>query len=339
VSGRRVMVSGGAGFIGSHLVDLLVERGDDVLVVDNLSVGMRENLAHHDATGQVRLEVADVLDKEAMAALMHGIDTVFHLATQCVRLSLSDPEFVHLVNTHGTLNMLLGAAGAGVRRFVFVSSSEAFGTAKWVPMSEEHPFEPTTIYGASKLAGEHYTRVFNGTHGLATVTVRPFNTYGPRSHSKGAYGEAIPKFVLRALNGMRPIVFGDGEQTRDFTYVTDTARGILLASECDALLGRVVNIARGREVSLNEVARLALEICGRPDIEAEHGPARPADVRRHFADVSLARQVMGFQAEVDIVAGLQRYIDWFRKTYPDPSVLLASEQPINWQSPAAVGRP
>ena len=333
MSARKVMVTGGAGFIGSHLVDLLVARGDEVLVVDNLSVGTRENLAHHASTGRVRLEVADVLDKQAMASLMPGVDTCFHLATQCVRLSLSDPEFVHLVNTHGTLNVLLAAAGANVRRFVYVSSSESFGSARSVPMGEEHPFEPTTIYGASKLAGEHYTRVFNGTHGLATVTVRPFNTYGPRSHSKGAYGEAIPKFVLRALNGMRPIIYGDGLQTRDFTYVTDTARGILSAADCDALLGRAVNIARGQEVSLNEVARLVLEICGRPDITAEHGPDRPADVRRHFADVQLARETMGFNADVDIVAGLTRYVDWFRQTYPDPSVLLAQEQAINWQAP------
>jgi UDP-glucose 4-epimerase len=331
------MVTGGAGFIGSHLVDLLIARGDEVLVVDNLSVGMRENLAHHASSGRVHLEVADVLDKQGMASLMRGVDTCFHLATQCVRLSLHDPEFVHLVNTHGTLNMLLAAGGAGVRRFVYVSSSEAFGTAKWVPMSEEHPFEPTTIYGASKHAGEHYTRVFNATHGVPAVTVRPFNTYGPRSHSKGAYGEAIPKFVLRAMNGLRPIVFGDGLQTRDFTYVTDTARGILMASECDALLGRAVNIARGEEVSLNEVARLVLQICGRSDLTPEHGPGRPADVRRHYADVQLARKTMGFEAKVDIVAGLTRYIEWFRKTYPDPSVLMAHEQAINWQTPAGIG--
>jgi UDP-glucose 4-epimerase len=331
------MVTGGAGFIGSHLVDLLIARGDEVLVVDNLSVGMRENLAHHAATGRVHLEVADVLDKEGMASLMRGVDTCFHLATQCVRLSLHDPEFVHLVNTHGTLNMLLAAGGAGVRRFVYVSSSEAFGTAKWVPMSEEHPFEPTTIYGASKHAGEHYTRVFNETHGLPAVTVRPFNTYGPRSHSKGAYGEAIPKFVLRTMNGKPPIVFGDGMQTRDFTYVTDTARAILMAAECDALRGRAVNIARGEEVSLNEIARLVLQICGRVDLTPEHGPDRPADVRRHYADVQLARKAMGFEAKIDIVSGLTRYVEWFRGTYPDPSVLMAQEQAINWQTPAGIG--
>ena len=337
MSARRVLVTGGAGFIGSHLVDALVARGDDVIVVDNLSVGSRENLAHHAPTGRVHLEVADVLDKPAMATLMRGIDTVFHLATQCVRLSLSDPELVHRVNTDGTLNALLGAAGAGVRRFVYVSSSEAFGSAQSVPMNEDHPFEPTTIYGASKLAGEHYARVFHGTHGLATIIVRPFNTYGPRSHFEGAYGEVIPKFVVRVLNGKRPIVFGDGLQTRDFTYVTDTARGMVRAAECDMLIGRAVNVARGQEVSINDIARLVLETCGRTDLVPEHGPDRPADVRRHYADVQRARAEMQFEAAVDIRAGIAKYVEWFRSTYPNPAILLPQEQAINWQTPARVG--
>jgi UDP-glucose 4-epimerase len=285
----------------------------------------------------VHLEVADVLDKPAMTALVRGVDTVFHLATQCVRLSLSDPELVHRVNTDGTLNLLLAAAGANVRRFVYVSSSEAFGSAQSVPMGEDHPFEPTTIYGASKLAGEHYTRVFHGTHGLATVVVRPFNTYGPRSHFEGAYGEVIPKFVVRVFNGKRPIVFGDGLQTRDFTYVTDTARGMMLAAECDALVGRAVNVARGEEVSINDIARLVLEICGRTDLTAEHGPDRPADVRRHYADIGRARAELHFEAEVDIRAGIRQYVEWFRSTYSNPALLLPQEQAINWEAPVRVG--
>lgn len=339
MSGRRVLVTGGAGFIGSHLVDALAARGDEVVVVDNLSVGSRANLAHHGegAPGRVRLEVVDVLDKPGLAALMRGVDTVFHLATQCVRVSLSDPELVHRVNTDGTLNALVGAAAAGVRRFVYVSSSEAFGSAQTVPMDEDHPFAPTTIYGASKLAGEHYARVFHGTHGLASVIVRPFNTYGPRSHFEGAYGEVIPKFVVRVLNGKPPLVFGDGLQTRDFTYVTDTVRGMLLAAQTDALVGRAVNVARGQEVSINEVARLVLEACGRPDLAAEHGPDRPADVRRHFAGIARARDEMRFEAAVDIRSGIRQYVEWFRATYPDPSALLSQEQAINWQAPTLAG--
>jgi UDP-glucose 4-epimerase len=330
------LVTGGAGFIGSHLVDALAARGDDVIVVDNLSVGTRENLAHHESTRRVRLEVVDVLDKSALGTLMRGVDTVFHLATQCVRLSLSDPELVHRVNTDGTLNALVTAAAANVRRFIYVSSSEAFGSAQHVPMGEDHPFDPTTIYGASKLAGEFYSRVFHGTHGLATVVVRPFNTYGPRSHFEGAYGEVIPKFVVRVMNGKRPIIFGDGLQTRDFTYVTDTVGGIVRAAESDGLIGRSVNVARGQEVSINEIARLVLETCGRTDLTPEHGPDRPADVRRHYADVRRARSEMAFEAGIDIQSGIRRYVEWFVATHPDPSRLLPQEQAINWQAPARV---
>jgi UDP-glucose 4-epimerase len=337
-TGRRVLVTGGAGFIGSHLVDALVARGDYVVVVDNLSVGSRENLAHHDGSGRVELQVVDVLDAERLRPFVDGVDTVFHLATQCVRLSLFNPEIVHKVNTEGTLRILMASDAAGVRRFVYVSSSEAFGSAQTVPMSEDHPFDPTTIYGASKLAGEHYTTAFHRTHGLNTVIVRPFNTYGTREHFKGAYGEVIPKFVVRVMNGKRPIIFGDGRQTRDFTFVDDTVRGMLLAAGATGLNGRSVNIARGVEVSINEIARLVLEVCGRPDIRPEFAPERPADVRRHYADITRARRELGFEPTVDIEAGIRRYVAWFRSTYPDPSGLMAQEQGFNWQPAAEASR-
>lgn len=329
-AGRRVLVTGGAGFIGSHLVDALVARGDHVVVVDNLSVGTRANLQQHDGAGRVDLHVADVLDGEQMTRLLDGVEVVFHLATQCVRLSLFDPETVHKVNTEGTLRMLLAAVGARVRRFVYISSSEAFGSAQTVPMSEEHPFDPTTIYGASKMAGELYTTAFHRTHGLDTTIVRPFNTYGPREHFEGAYGEVIPKFVVRVLNGKRPIIFGDGCQTRDFTYVGDTVTGMLLAADASGFTGRSVNIARGVEVSINEIARLVLEACG-SSLEPEFGPERPADVRRHYGDIGRARKELGFSPQVSIADGIARYVEWFRATFPDPAALLPQEQPYNWQ--------
>jgi UDP-glucose 4-epimerase len=329
-AGRRVLVTGGAGFIGSHLVDALAARGDEVLVVDNLSVGSRANLRQHDAGGRVELHVADVLDGERMTRLLEGVEVVFHLATQCVRLSLFDPEIVHKVNTEGTLRMLMAALAARVTRFVYVSSSEAFGSAQTVPMSEDHPFDPTTIYGASKLAGEHYTTAFHRTHGLDTAIVRPFNTYGPREHFEGAYGEVIPKFVVRVMNGKRPIIFGDGQQTRDFTFVGDTVAGLLLAADAPGLTGRSVNIARGVEVSINQIARLVLDACG-SSLEPEFGPERPADVRRHYGDIGRARRELGFAPQVSIADGIARYVEWFRVTFPDPAALLAQEQPYNWQ--------
>jgi UDP-glucose 4-epimerase len=331
---RRVLVTGGAGFIGSHLVDALVFRGDDVVVVDNLSVGRAENLAQHTTNPRFALRVADVLDKDTMRDLAAGCQVVFHLATQCVRLSLFDPEIVHRVNTEGTLNLLLAAAAAGVKRFVYVSSSEAFGSAQTVPMSERHPCDPTTIYGASKLAGEHYTTAFHRTHALSTVIVRPFNTYGPRSHFEGAYGELIPKFVVRVTNGRPPIVFGDGLQTRDFTHVSDTVDGMIRASESDALVGSSVNVARGEEVTVNEIARLVLRACGREDLAPVHGPERPADVRRHYADITTARRVLNFTPAVGIEDGIGRYVSWFRTTFPDPSQLIGEEQPYNWRRDA-----
>jgi len=329
-SERRVLVTGGAGFIGSHLVDALAARGDRVLVVDNLSVGSRANLRQHEGRGRVELHVADILKGGQMTRLLEGVDVVFHLAAQCIRLSLFDPEIVHKVNTEGTFRMLMAAVAARVRRFVYVSSSEAFGSAQTVPMSEDHLFDPTTIYGASKLAGEHYTTAFHRTRGLDTAIVRPFNTYGPRAHYKGAYGEVIPKFVVRVTNGKRPIIFGDGHQTRDFTFVGDTVAGLLLAAEAPGLTGRSVNIARGVEVSINEIARLVLEACG-SSLEPEFGPERPADVRRHYGDISRARKELGFAPQVGIADGIRRYVEWFRATFPDPAALLLLEQPYNWQ--------
>ena len=332
---RRVLVTGGAGFIGSHLVDALIARGDEVVVVDNLSVGSRTNLAVHENNRQFKLHVVDVLDKKAMRELAIGCDTIFHLATQCVRLSLFDPETVHRVNTDGALNLLLAAVAAAVRRFVYVSSSEVFGTAVRAPMAEDHPFDPTTVYGASKLAGELYATAFYRTHALPTVIVRPFNTYGPRSHFEGAYGELIPKFVVRALNGQPPIVFGNGEQTRDFTHVTDTVEGIIRAADSDVLLGSSVNVARGEEVSVNRIARLVLDACGRRDLKPIYGPERPADVRRHYADITRARTLLGFKPRIAIEAGIKSYVAWFREAFPDPAALIKDEQPYNWKTSAA----
>ena len=330
---KTVLVTGGAGFIGSHLVDALAARGDRVRVVDNLSVGSLDNLSQQAGNPRVTVHQVDVRDGRALAPLFDGVDTVFHLATQCVRVSLSEPELVHEVNTTGTLQVLLAAAHSRVRRFVYVSSSEAFGSARVVPMREDHPFEPTTIYGASKMAGELYTNAFRVTYGLHTVIVRPFNTYGPRAHFNGAYGELIPKFVVRVENGLPPVVFGDGEQTRDFTYVTDTVAGMIGAAD-STLDGQSVNIARGREVSINEIARIVLGACGRAGLlSPTYGPPRPADVRRHHADIALARRSLGFEPAIDIDEGIRRYVAWFRQTYPDPAPLLAEEQPYNWTAP------
>ncbi|HEU4369336.1 MAG TPA: SDR family NAD(P)-dependent oxidoreductase [Methylomirabilota bacterium] len=322
-----MLVTGGAGFIGSHLVEALVEAGSRVRVLDDFSSGRREHLA--DVAGVADVVEGDVCDEATLDRVFAGVDVVFHLATRGVRLSLSQPVEVHRVNSEGTLRALWAARRAGVGRFVYVSSSEVYGTAVTVPMSEGHPLAPTTVYGATKLAGEHYARAMTESFGLPTVIVRPFNTYGPRAHFEGAYGEVIPRFTVRLLNGLPPVMFGDGMQTRDFTYVTDTVRGILFAATRGAGTGEIVNVARGEEVSILRIARLLGEAVGHA-LDPTHAEARPADVRRHWADVSLARERLGFTASVGIEEGLRRYLEWFRATYRDPAACLAGHVERNW---------
>jgi len=218
-----------------------------------------------------------------------------------------------------------------VERFIYVSSSEAYGTAKTVPMNEDHPLEPTTPYGASKLAGEAYARSYYLSFELPVVVVRPFNTYGPREHLEGAYGEVIPRFVLRVMNNLPPVIFGDGQQTRDFTEVRDIVRGIVSACECEDLIGETINIAAGREVSINEVAQTVLILLGRDgELTPIYMKPRPGDVRRHYADISKARQFLNFRAQIGIEEGIRHYIDWVTKQNWDLKRLHKEEVIINW---------
>ncbi len=331
LAGKRILVTGGAGFIGSNLVDALVAN-NEVTVVDNLSSGSIDNIQHCLEKGVIRFVQADIRDSERMFELTRNIDIIYHLAVQCLRVSLYDPRLVHDVNATGTLNLCMAALKAGVERFIYVSSSEVFGTAVTVPMGEDHPLAPTTPYGASKLAGEAYARSYYLTFDLPVVIVRPFNTYGPREHLEGVYGEVIPRFVLRVMNSLPPVIFGNGQQTRDFTDVRDIVRGILLASEREALLGETVNIAAGKEVSVSEVAQIVLTSLGcNGELAPTHIDPRPGDVRRHYADISKARQVLNFQPEIAITEGIQHYIDWVREQNWDIASLQQREVVINWR--------
>jgi UDP-glucose 4-epimerase len=324
----RCLVTGGAGFIGSHLVDALVPS-HNVVVLDDLSSGKLENIQHHVQSGGVEFIKGDVCDHKCVADAMHGCDVVFHLAVQCLRVSLSNPRLVHDVNATGTLNVCLASLEKKVKRLVYVSSSEVYGSSVIAPMSEAHPLLPTTPYGASKLAGEMYALTFHRTYGLPATVVRPFNTYGPRAHFEGAYGEVIPKFILRALNNLPPVVFGDGLQTRDFTYVTDTVHGLMLAASADALVGDVVNIAYGREISVADIADAILQLTGRPELRPVFTAERPADVRRHYASIVKAQGLLGFQPRIAVRQGLEKYIDWFTTTI-NPERALQFESERNW---------
>src|SRR6185369_328854 len=238
------VVTGGAGFIGSELVRQLAARGDRVVAIDNLVNGKRENLADVLSDRVVLLE-KDIRDLDAVTPHLRDARVVYHLACLGVRHSVHSPRENHHVNATATLDLLGASRDAGVPRFVYVSSSEVYGTARWAPMTEEHPTCPHTVYGGSKLAGESYTRAYHDTYGYPTVVVRPFNTFGPRSHHEGDSGEVIPKFLLRCLAGRPLIVFGDGTQTRDFQFVSDTARGIILAGEDDRAIGATINLGSG----------------------------------------------------------------------------------------------
>lgn len=326
----QTLVTGGAGFIGSELVRQLAVRCASVCVVDNLVNGKRKNLEGVPDT-RVQLIVADIRDNQRMVELMQGVDIVFHLACMGVRHSIHSPHENHEVNATATLKLLLIARAAGVKRFVHVSSSEVYGTARWVPMTEEHPTFPMTVYGASKLAGECYTRAFHRTYGYSTVVVRPFNAYGPRCHHEGDSGEVIPRFMLRCMAGRPMVIFGDGSQTRDFTYVSDTARGILMAGLADEAVGETINLGSGREITINELAREVAAVVGQPDAPVIHDNPRPGDVLRLCADTTKAQQLLGFEPQVTLRDALTRLKDWYQSLGQSPETLLEQEIVRSWE--------
>ncbi len=327
---QTVLVTGGAGFIGSELTRQLAERFAKVIAVDNLVNGKRENL--DGLPSHVELIVADIRDEKKMASLMKGVSTVFHLACLGVRHSIHSPQENHQVNATATLDLLIAARAAGVRRFIYVSSSEVYGTAQWVPMTEEHPTFPMTVYGASKLAGECYTRAFHRTYNYPTVIVRPFNAYGPRCHHEGDSGEVIPKFLLRALCGKPMVIFGDGTQTRDFTYVSDSARGIILAGTSDNAIGQTINLGNGNEITINDLAKEVAAIAGSDRAAVQREIPRPGDVLRLYADMSRAKKLIGYAPIVSLHEGLIKLKEWYMSRGVSPEKLLEQEVVRNWET-------
>ncbi len=326
-------MTGGAGFIGSHLVDLLLERGNEVIVLDDFSSGSADNLAHHAGRPELHVVTADVRDAALLREPFRGADFVFHLATRNVRLSLVQPTLVHEVNTSGTLNVLKAAAAAGVSRLLYCSSSEVNGTAEIVPLPEDYHFRPETIYGASKLTGEYYANVFHRSRWLPTVIARPHNNYGPREHYAGDRGEVIPRFTLWGLAGKPLLIHGDGEQTRDFTFVTETAACLVRLMECDQAAGGTYNVCRGEEVSILALANLVCELTGNKS-RIEHLPGRPSDVLRLFGDPSRLRRLLGTRPTISIRDGLERTITWFRDHVPLDAQTLDSLNVNSWDRAA-----
>jgi UDP-glucose 4-epimerase len=333
IQGKTYLVTGGAGFIGSELCRQLRAAGALVRIVDNLANGHRENVAEILAPN-CELHVTDIRDLDAMQALLAGCDGVFHLACLGVRHSIHSPMENHEVNATATLNLLRLAREAGVPRFVYVSSSEVYGTAQSVPQPEEHPTYPMTVYGAAKLAGECYTRAFHRTYDYPTVVIRPFNSYGPRSHHEGDSGEVIPKFLLRTLAGKPMVIFGDGSQTRDFTFVSDTARGILVAGLADSTVGETINIGSGFEIPIRELADEVRLVTNRPDAVIIHEADRPGDVLRLYSDTSKAHRLIGFEPRVSLRDGLTQLLAWYQSQGKTPEEMLRTEIVKNWEAAA-----
>ena len=335
--GPRVLVTGGAGFIGSHLVDHLLASPEtgEVRVLDNFATGSKENLA--DAAGDERLHVieGDIRDRETVSAACGGVVVVFHLACLGVRHSLHRPEENHDVNATGTLRLIEAARHCAVPRFVHVSTSEVFGTAQHAPMDEAHPTWPETVYGASKLAGEAYARAAFRTHGFPAVVVRPFNNYGSRSHFEHDSGEVIPRSVVRVLAGRPPLIFGDGQQTRDFLHVSDCVRALVDLAACEAAVGETVNVGYGEECTIEGLCQSIADLAGRPDLRPEHLEARPGDVRRLWVDNRRVRELIDFNPDVKLEQGLLDVIAWFSVGSQDPEEMLSKVADRNWVAGSA----
>jgi len=326
---KKIIVAGGAGFIGSNLVKALLKKESKVLVIDNFSQGKKENLKDVISNRNLTIKNADIRDEDAMLKLTKGSEIIFNLAVQCLRVSFKDPFFVHDVNATGTLKLLEAARQNNVERFIYCSSSEVYGTAEKAPMKESHPLNPTTVYGTSKLVGELYTTCYNKNFGLKTVIVRPFNTYGYNEHLSGPYGEVIPRFVVRIKNNLPPIIFGDGKQTRDFTFVDDTAAGLIAACSSEKVVGDIVNIARGEEVSINEIAKIIIKLIN-PKIKPIYKKARPLDVMRHYADVGKTKKLLKFSAKTDIENGIKKYSKNLEDNKSNFKELLKEIPDKNW---------
>jgi UDP-glucose 4-epimerase len=307
---RAALVTGGAGFIGSHLVDRLLRDGWHVRVLDDFSSGRETNLAS--AGEAVELVRGDVCDAVLLERCMQGVDVVFHqAAVASVPRSVAEPLRTHAVNATATLLVLEAARCAGVRRVVFAASSAAYGDDPALPKVETMAPSPLSPYALQKWVGESYCGLYTAHYGVETVALRYFNVFGPRQDPESEYAAVIPRFVTACLAGERPVVYGDGEQTRDFTYVADAVEANVLAADAPAAAGAVVNVAGGRRVSLNEILALVAELTAarvRPRYEA----ARPGDVRDSVADLGRAHAVLGFEPAVDLREGLRRTIESFR---------------------------
>ena len=308
MSTKKVIVTGGAGFIGSNLVDELSKQ-HSVTVVDDLSTGKMENIAH---LKNIDFILGSITDPGLLKRAFEGAEYVFHLAAlPSVQRSVDDPLASNAANVDGTLNVLLAARDCGVKKVVYASSSAVYGDEPTLPKREDMMPGPLSPYAVGKITGEYYARVFSELYGLRTVCLRYFNVYGPRQDPASEYSAVIPIFISRILAGKAPVIFGDGNQTRDFAFVRDVVRANILSMEKEQAEG-VFNIACGKRTSLNQLAGIIMEIVG---LKAGliHEKPRPGDIQDSLADISAARNELGYEPEYDLMSGLKETVDWFRK--------------------------
>jgi nucleoside-diphosphate-sugar epimerase len=307
------LVTGGAGFIGSHIAAALAGRGVSVRVIDDLSTGHLANL--EEIGGDVDFVRGSLNDEDKLRRTLEGVELVFHeAAIPSVPRSVENPRETHRACVEATFSLLLAARDAGVRRVVYAASSSAYGDQPASPKVETMSPDPLSPYAAAKLFGEYYCKVFTRAYGLETVALRYFNIFGPRQDPSSQYSGVISRFIAALAGDGQPVIYGDGEQTRDFTYVANAVEANLLAAESAKAIGQVINVANGRQTSLNELLSALKKVTGRVDAEAEYRETRIGDVRHSLADITLAREMLGYTPRVGLEEGLQKTLDWWKQS-------------------------
>lgn len=331
MGGYKILVTGGAGFIGSHLTDYLLSQGNSVTVIDNLVNGKLENLEDAQKNENFNFLQADILLSADCEPAFKDIDFVFHLACLGVRHSLHCPFENHRVNAEGTLNMLEAARRNNVKHFFYISTSEIYGRTTSFPINEHSATIPLTVYGSSKLVGEHYAHSYRECFGLNSTVLRIFNNYGPRAHYEGDAGEVIPRSVVRIINNEQPIVFGKGDITRDFFFVKDTAAALTsLIPLRDELNGVTINIGTGSEISMKELIEQLLDVMDKKDLGIKFLPDRPADVPRLWVNNAKFKQLVNFTSKYSFEDGLAETVDFYKKL-SEKRNLISEVQDTNWK--------
>ncbi len=308
-----VLVTGGAGFVGSHIVSRLAESGARVRVIDDLSTGHLENLAC--VKGDVDLIQASLNDEEALRRALDKVEIVFHeAAIPSVPRSVKNPKETHRACVDGTFNLLVAARDANVKRLIYAASSSAYGDQTAPAKSEDLAPAPLSPYAVAKLVGEDYCQVWTRTYNFETVCLRYFNVFGPRQDPSSTYSGVISQFIARLLKGETPVIYGDGEQSRDFTFVSNVVDGNLLAAESKDAVGQVINVAVGEQKTLNELLNVLKHLTGREDTQPEYMEARVGDVRHSLADISRARKLLGYEPTVKLEEGLRQTIEWYKQS-------------------------